>query len=133
MHLLKAPGWAVYLGALGAINVILILVFWVGAAWTYLKYVELSSIEAAADKERKRAQVYKWRCMLANVTSAAKYSDKCVREILPTYEDYLSLQPHLSAATLAYLAGDHEPEAAASMIEPVAVEVSMLAKGWGVE
>lgn len=109
------------------------LVFWVGTAWIYLKYVELSSVEVVADKERKRKQVEKWRWMLANATSAAKYSNKCIREILPTYEDYLSLQPHLSPGTLAYIEGDHDPEAAASMIEPVSVEVSQIAKDWGIE
>lgn len=132
-HLLKAPGWAVYLGILGTINVFLMVVFWVSIACTHSKYTELLSSEASADRERKREQVRKWRRMLADATRAAIEDKKYIRDVLPRYEDYLSLQPHLSPGILAYLAADHEPEAVTAMIEPVTLEVSKIAKDWGVE
>ena len=91
---LHAPLWSVFLGVLVTANFGTMIAFWAYFGRILVRYTELNSEEAVAERQRKRELIEKWRQMLFEVTTDAQMYTT-LGENLRIRREFMSLEEHL--------------------------------------
>jgi len=124
--------WVYWLSALAATNATLMVIVWAKISGLHAQMAKIDPADIAAEKERGRQQIAKWRSMLAQVTDEAIDTGKHVRELFMKHEDFLSLKPFLKERNMFDCEYDRD-DVVGMFTDPLADEISRIARERGVE
>jgi hypothetical protein len=111
----------------------------VGAALTAVigPWFKHRSEQSAADSERRRELIKKWRAMLIRVADECEHLNEEVGQALQSHPDFLSLEPLLSEDARRSLRQECRTIVVGQSLPPqlelVKVEIARVAKSWHLE